>query len=94
MIKNNKMETKTDYEILKDKIYNYETESKYGFNPKEIETLLSDYPNINMNKFNNAMFGNTCMVNERDELIMYHCDILKAINCGIENRDLTTFEWD
>ena len=90
----NKMETKTDYEILKDKVYNYPTESKYGFNPKEIETLLSDFPNINRNKFNNAMFGNTCMVNERDELIMYFCDILSAIRCGLENRELKVGEWD
>lgn len=94
MKKKNKIQPKTNYEILKDKIYNYNTESKYGFNPKEIEYLLVDYPNINMNKFNNAMFGNTCMMNERDELIMYHCDILKAIICGLENRDLTVWEWD
>lgn len=89
-----KIINKTDYEILKDKIYNYNTESEFGFNPKEIKDLLVDYPNINMDKFNNAMFGNTCMMNERDELIIYHVDILKAIICGIENRDLTVGEWD
>ncbi len=85
---------KTDYKIIKDEIYSFPTESKYGFNPKEIKDFLANYPNINMDKFNNAMFGNTCMINERDEIITYHCDILKAIICGIENRELTIEEWD
>jgi hypothetical protein len=28
------------------------------------------------------------------ELIIYHCDIDKALRCGIEDRDLKLYEWD
>jgi hypothetical protein len=81
------------YTKLEDKVYKYPTKSKYGFHNDELETLLKDYPNINMDKFNDAMMGNTCMMDEGG-VIMYYCDILGALKCGIENRELTIFEWD
>ena len=36
-----------------------------------------------MDKFNDAMMGNTCQVSEEGKAIMYHCDVYKALNCGI-----------
>ena len=80
---------------LKDKVYNYKTESKYGFSPNEIKELLKDYPNIKMDKFDDALMGVTCMMNEKThESIIYHCDIYKALLCGLENRNLKLEEWD
>jgi len=81
------------YKKLEDKVYKYPTKSKYGFHNDELETLLKDYPDINMDKFNEAMMGNTCMIDEGG-VIMYHCDIFVALKCGIENRELTIEEWD
>lgn len=78
---------------IKDKVYNFKTKSEYGFTQSEMEELLKDYPNVNMDKFNNAMMGNTCMVIE-GEVINYHIDVYHALLCGIENRGLKTHEWD
>lgn len=78
---------------IKEKVYGFKTKNKEGFIKSEIEFLLKDYPNINMDKFNNALIGITCMC-INDEIVIYHCDIEKALHCGIENRNLTPEEWD
>ena len=78
---------------IQDKIYSYKTKHKEGFLQTEVNTLLIDYPNINMYKFNDALMGNTCMLKD-GKIVQYHCDIYKAIICGIENRGLTLNEWD
>ena len=78
---------------IQDKVYTYKTKHKEGFLQTEIDTLLIDYPDINMDKFNDALMGNTCMVKD-GKIVQYHCDIYKAIICGIENRGLTVNEWD
>ena len=75
-------------------IENFKTQNKFGFNSKEIEEVLKHYPNINMEKYENALRGNTCMMDEEHGLIIYHCDLIKAIQCGIENRELHYHEWD
>ena len=80
-------------ESLKNKIYEYPTKYKEGFINSEIEKLLSEYPNINMEKFYGAMRGNTCMLKD-DEIISYHCDVLTALRCGLENRDMYYHEFD
>lgn len=78
---------------IQDKIYSYKTKHKEGFLQTEIDKLLIDYPYINMDMFNDALMGNTCMVKD-GKIVQYHCDIYKAIICGIENRGLTLNEWD
>ena len=78
---------------LEDLVYDYPTKYKEGFTGKEIEDIVSLFPELNHDKFNDALMGITCMV--IDELtIIYHCDILIALRCGIENRDMTLEEWD
>ena len=79
---------------LYDRVYNYEAKSEYGLTQKEIEVVLKDYPECNMEKYNDTMMGNTCMVNDDKEIINYHCDVYSAILCGVENRDQTLQEWD
>lgn len=80
-------------ENIREKVYNFKTKNKEGFIQSEIDTLLKDYPKINMDKFNNALMGNTCMMID-DEIVMYHCDIEKALRCGVENRNLRNWELD
>lgn len=79
---------------IREKIYNFKTKHKQGFIQSEVEALLKDYPEVDMKKFNNALMGNTCMMSDENEFIMYHCDIYKALICGIEKRDLKSHEWD
>ena len=78
---------------IKEKIYGYPTKYKEGFIQTEVDNLLKNYPNIDMDKFNSALMGNTCMV-KNNEVIQYHCDILTALLCGIEKRDIHEYEWD
>lgn len=68
--------------------------TKYnGFTYSEINELLKYYPNINTDKFNSCLYGISCsIVNE--EIVIYKHDVKLALICGIENRDLTEFEFD
>jgi len=74
-------------------IYNFKTKNKEGFVKDEIEKLLEKYSNINKEKFNDALCGITCIKID-DEFVIYHCDIEKALRCGIENRNLHGYEFD
>jgi hypothetical protein len=78
---------------IREKVYSYPTKHKEGFVQSEVEALLKEYPDIDMEKFNSALRGNTCMVKD-NEIVNYHCDIEKALLCGIEKRNLCSYEWD
>lgn len=78
---------------LEDYVNTYPVKSKWGFNPDELKEIISEFPDINMDKFNNAMMGNTCMM-EEGQIITYPCDVVTALRCGIENRDINLSEWD
>lgn len=80
-------------EDIRERVYNFKTKNKEGFVQSEIDALLKDYPEINTDKFNSALMGVTCM-RINDETVIYHCDIEKALRCGIENRNLRIWEWD
>jgi len=76
-------------------VYEYPTENEMGFNKKEKEDLLTRFPKIDMNKFNDALMGITCFYDEeKKEVIIYPCDILTALSCGIENREMKWYEFD
>lgn len=83
---------------LKKKVYKfiekYPTKYKEGFIQTEVDAILKKFPEINQQMFDEALYGNTCMYNETDGLIQYHCDIQLAAVCGLENRELTVAEWD
>jgi len=86
--------TKEEKSLLYDRVYNYKTKSEYGLVETEIQDVLKDYPDCNMDKYNDAMMGNTCMGNDDKEIINYQCDVYSAILCGVENRDQMVQEWD
>jgi hypothetical protein len=79
---------------LQDKIYNYPTRNKIGFLMVEVEQLLSEFPDCNREKFNSALLGITCLGDENWNVIIFHSDIEKALYCGLENRNLRSYEWD
>lgn len=78
---------------LTKKVYGFSTKYKEGFTNDEVKQLLNEFKGINMKRFYNALNGITCIEKE-GRLIIYHCDILSALKCGIENRDLKYYEWD
>ena len=76
-------------------VYGFRTKHKEGFTDRELKRLLSTIgkDNINMEKYNSALTGITCMVID-EEMVIYHCDVLTALRCGMENRDIKSYEWD
>ena len=74
-------------------IQSFPTENREGFTGSEIKEILFKYPNINMDTFNKALTGITCIM-KKNEMVIYHSDLEKAILCGIENRDLRFYEND
>lgn len=86
--------TDEDKNKLHDLLYGYETMCEEGLTSIELHIfILKNYPDINMDKVNDAMFGNTCpMVN--GQIVNYRHDVYTALVCGLENRNLNTEEWD
>lgn len=74
-------------------IYNFKTKHKEGFVKDEIEVLLQEFPNINLDKFYDALRGIT-VIKVKTEMIFFRDDIEKALNCSLENRNLKSWEWD
>jgi len=71
----------------------FPTRSKLGFTTKEQEKLLKLFPNINKEKYNDALMGITCTI-IHEEPVIYHCDIITALKCGTQNRNIKHYEWD
>lgn len=78
---------------LKDIVYGFKTKNPEGFIQSEIYELLIGFPQVNMEKFNDALYGISCL-KIGDNLVIYHHDIEKALICGLENRDLSLEEFD
>ena len=74
-------------------IGSYKTKHQGGFTYEEIEQLLKKFPGIDQQKFDDALCGITCTM-KNEEMIIYHCDVEKALRCGIEKRSLTSAEMD
>lgn len=78
---------------IEKRVRNFKTKYKAGFTQAEIDLLLNDFPEINMEKFN-ASLNNITVMGIKDETVFYRNDIIKALHCGIENRNLKPEEWD
>jgi len=76
-----------------DIVYNYPTKYREGFTNSEIEEVLKNFPNLNREFYNNALYGTTCMMID-NEMIIYHCDIENAIICGLRGTNIGGIKWD
>jgi len=74
-------------------VYNYPTKYKMGFTNTEIQDLLKNFPNMNRQYYDNALFGTTCTMID-GEMITYHCDIENAIICGLKGTNVGGVKWD
>ena len=75
-------------------VFNYKTKHPWGFIASEQKDLLSKFPDINMEKYEDALMGITCMKDDEDGFIIYPIDIYYALVCGVENRNLKVSEFD
>lgn len=68
--------------------------TKYdGFTRQELEDLMNTFTNLNKERVFDALNGNTGVL-IKGEFVRYKHDIVSAIKCGIEDRELTLDEWD
>ena len=84
------------YEQIQDLVNNWPTQFEEGLTHLEITNIINTIKvdnNFSHEKFDSAMMGNTCMVKE-GQAVIYHCDVIKGIQCGIEGRNLNVYEWD
>jgi len=68
---------------MTDKVYSFKKKNFTGFTKDEIETLLEEFPDVNKDKFNDAMIGNACPIID-GEIIYYTYDVAAAIEKSLE----------
>lgn len=89
--------SKKEDRLLKKRVYRAKTKNVQGFTSKELEKLykrvLKKYPDMSKKKYEEAFYGNTCIL-IGDEVVNYHVDVLTALRCAVENREIQTHEWD
>ena len=78
---------------IKEIVHSFDTKHKEGFTPTELEQLLIKFPKLNRPKFDNAMNGCTGLILDED-FVLYHNDIIKAINVASIGISLRIYEWD
>jgi hypothetical protein len=74
-------------------VYNFKTKHKEGFTKSEIEELLTNYPDITIEKLFEKIGVHTAMTINNDD-ITFHRDIEIGIRCCLDNRDVSISEWD
>lgn len=74
-------------------INEYPTKYKEGFTDNEIKEMIKKFPGMDMKKFWSPLDYITCMKID-DEILTYHCDVLTAVRCGTEKRDMKWHEFD
>ena len=74
----------------------YDRTNDLGFTSiEEALLLLKNFDEmINIERFHNAKFGNTVGVTDSGLTLTYPVDLITAIMCGLEDRDITQAEWD
>ena len=86
------MTKKYNYQELKDIVYNFKTKHDSGFTREE-QLRLCDQIGISKPQYLDKLGTNTCLLIGQ-EVITYRHDVLKAIQCVEENRNLKSWEWD
>lgn len=72
-----------DKQKLHDLVYSYKTKNFYGFSFAEIEEIKESFPNLNEEKFTQAMRGHTGMIKD-GVFITYKNDVYYSLLAAIE----------
>jgi len=84
------------YDEVVNHIYNYKTEYEKGLNSDEMRDVYLFFESkykMNIEKYYDALMGNTCII-VNGRILTFHCDVVKALVCAIENRDMYGYEFD
>ena len=72
----------------------FPTQNEEGFLDNEIDELLLKFPEINKGEIQKILGYHSCMIDKNGNFITYHQDIIKAIECCLNDRDIEFYEWD
>lgn len=78
---------------IHDKVIDFKSRFTKGLTRSEIEVLLKKFPSVSQRRFFNKM-GIVTVQLIKGEIVYYRSDIISAITCCIEKRDLNTSEFD
>lgn len=79
---------------IRDIVYDFPTKYEQGFTAKDQRSLLDHYfPQYSQEELSEKIGVVTC-IRIDDEFVIYHEDIINALYCLIENRELNQWEWD
>ena len=70
---------------IRELVYSYPTQDEMGFTEAELVDLLTNFPNLSLEKFNEELGVITCMMNEKGECIIYKHDVLKGLHFSLTN---------
>ena len=70
---------------IKELVYSYPTQNEMGFTEAELDDLLTNFPNLSLEKFNEELGVITCQMNEKGECIIYRHDVLKGLHFSLTN---------
>jgi hypothetical protein len=78
---------------IHNKVVSFKSRSPKGLTRHEIELLLKKFKSVSQKRFFEAMGVCTVQV-IKGEIIYYRSDIITAITCCIEKRDINASEFD
>ena len=86
-----------NYKTIEDVVTSFHTKHELGFNSTEQETLVNYFKSnskvFNIEKYNSALTGITCAMGPNG-IIIYPCDMITAIACATQDRDMKPYEFD
>ena len=83
-----------DFKSIENRVYEYPTKNKMGFTSQEIDEFLKEYPQCNMDFFNQSLIGVTGSISDTGEFVFYHSDVYSALKMGLLNKRLSNSDWD
>lgn len=78
---------------IHDKVVGFKSRFTKGLTRGEIEVLLKKFPSVSQRRFFNKM-GVVTVQLIKGEVVYYRSDIISAITCCIEKRDINASEFD
>ena len=70
---------------VRELVYSYPTQDEMGFTEAELDDLLTNFPNLCLENFNEELGVITCPMNEKGECIIYRHDVLKGLHFSLTN---------
>lgn len=79
--------------FIQDIVYNYKTKNKEGYTSDEMIDLLKHFPDVTKEQLGEAL-GVRTVIEINNEMVTWKDDVELALNCIINKRKPTIYEFD